>query len=94
MREYHKIQTVYKRDPETKYKTLLGEFSMPEFEYLADNTWEYTEKIDGTNIRVMFDGQDITFGGKTDRAQIPVRLVTNLQSIFLSQVNLFHDIFF
>ena len=23
MNEYHKIQTVFKRDPETRYKTLL-----------------------------------------------------------------------
>ena len=30
MNEYHKIQTVFKRDPETKYKTLLiGEYSVP-----------------------------------------------------------------
>ena len=38
--QYHKIQTVYKRDPMTNYKTLLdGEFSLPEFEYLANNDW-------------------------------------------------------
>lgn len=84
MKEYHKIQTVFLRDPTTKFKTLLeGEFALPEFKYLANNKWVFTEKVDGTNIRVMFDGQQITFGGKTDDAQIPAFLVTRLQDAFL-----------
>lgn len=45
MKEYHKIQTVFKRDMATKHKTLLiGDYSLPEFEYLKDNTWVFTEK--------------------------------------------------
>lgn len=84
MKEYHKIQTVYKRNPETKFKTLLeGDFSLPEFEYLRDNAWVFTEKVDGTNIRVMFDGKNITFGGKTDGAQIPSFLITALNNRFM-----------
>ena len=80
MRQYHKIQTVYKRDPETKMKHLLeGQFSLPEFEYLQDNKWVGTEKIDGTNIRVMWDGERSTIGGKTDNAQIPMDLVNHLE---------------
>ncbi len=44
MNEYHKIQTVFKRNPENKFKTLLiGDYSMPEFEYLKDNIWSFTE---------------------------------------------------
>ena len=78
-REYHKIQTVFKRDPETKYKTLLlGEYSLPEFRYLAENTWVFTEKVDGTNIRIIWDGSNISFGGKTDRAQLPGELANKL----------------
>ncbi len=72
MNEYHKIQTVYKRDPENKHKTLLeGEFSLPEFDYLKNNQWVWTEKVDGTNIRLMWDGVGFGVGGKTDNAQIP-----------------------
>ncbi len=73
METYHKIQTVYKRDPATNYKTLLiDNFSLPEFDYLRNNEWVFTEKVDGTNIRVMYSlGKIITFGGKTDLAQIP-----------------------
>lgn len=84
MKEYHKIQTVFKRDPETKFKTLLVEFSLPEFDYLKDNTWVFTEKVDGTNIRVMWNGKDIVFGGKTDNAQIPQFLVQRLNERFMT----------
>ena len=94
MKEYHKIQTVFLRDPETKYKTLLmGEWAKPEFQYLAENEWVFTEKVDGTNIRVMFDGEKITFGGKTDRAMIPAKLVEHLNGLFLPQVDRFKEQF-
>lgn len=83
MKEYHKIQTVFKRDPDTKFKTLLlGEYSLPEFEYLANNPWCFTEKVDGTNIRVMLDEPGVVFGGKTERAQIPATLIKCLQDLF------------
>lgn len=83
MKEYHKIQTVYLRDPETKYKTLLdGQFSYPEFEYLKDNKWVFTEKVDGTNIRVMWKDNIVVLGGKTERAQIPSHLIQKLQKRF------------
>ena len=89
MIEYHKIQTVFLRDPATNHKTLLeGQFAEPEFEYLAKNEWVFTEKVDGTNIRIMLSGpegeQSITFGGKTDAAQIPAFLVERLQQRFHS----------
>lgn len=83
MKEYHKIQTIFKRDMTNKGKTLLlGHWSMPEFEYLADNEWVFTEKVDGTNIRIMWDGERVTFGGKTDNAQIPAKLVERLRERF------------
>ena len=84
MKPYHKIQTVYKRDPGNKYKTLLeGEWALPEFEYLSTNKWTFTEKVDGTNIRVDWNcAEQVRFGGKTDRAQIPVFLLDKLQDLF------------
>lgn len=82
MKEYHKIQTVFLRDPATNHKTLLeGQYALPEFEYLANNQWVFTEKVDGTNIRVMFDDR-VTFGGKTDNASIPAKLLPRLQELF------------
>ena len=84
MKEYHKIPTVWKRDPETKFKTLIdGAWATPELEYLKDCQWVFMEKVDGTNIRVMWDGENVTFGGKTDNAQIPAFLVTRLQELFM-----------
>jgi len=90
MIEYHKIQTVFLRDPETKFKTLLiDQYATPEFAYLADNVWVFTEKVDGTNIRVMCPpyhengaAYGVTFGGKTDNAQIPAFLVDRLNTRF------------
>jgi len=59
MKEFHKIQTIYKRDPATKHRTLVeGDFSLPEFGFLQNNAWVFTEKVDGTNnVRVIFDGE-------------------------------------
>ena len=79
---YPKINSIYKRDPATNFKTFLPEYSEPEFELLADLPWEATEKIDGTNIRIIWDGDTVTFGGRTDNAQIPAKLVTHLQETF------------
>lgn len=87
MKEYHKINSVYKRDEKGNF--IIGEWSEPEFEYLKDNPWLWTEKIDGTNIRVMFVNEDITettFGGKTDNAQIPAKLVSHLQYTFTNDL--------
>lgn len=93
MKEYHKIQTVFKRDPNNKFRTLLeGEYSLPVFRYLQDNLWIFTEKVDGTNIRIKCapyqeDGKayGITFGGKSDNAQIPATLITQLEKQFHSE---------
>jgi len=94
MTEYPKIQTLWKRDPATKFKTLLrGEWACEEFAYLAANLWEWTEKVDGTNIRVMWDGERVTFGGKTDRAQIPSQLVNRLNEMFLPRAGTMATVF-
>jgi hypothetical protein len=91
MNQYHKIQTVYLRDPDTGYKTLLeGKFALPEFEYLAMNRWVFTEKVDGTNIRVMCDGYNVSFAGKTNQANIPVPLAKRLAELF--PADFLHDV--
>jgi ATP-dependent RNA circularization protein (DNA/RNA ligase family) len=94
MNEYHKIQTLFKRDMERNGKTLLeGQWTLPEFEFLAGNTWVFTEKVDGTNIRVMLNGGTVTFGGKTDSAQIPAQLVTRLNERFLPLAARMQEVF-
>lgn len=81
--KYHKIKTVWQRDPETNLRTLIeGQFAIPEFEYLKDNQWIFEEKVDGTNIRVDWDMERVTFGGRTDDSQFPALLVNKLQELF------------
>ena len=87
MKQYHKIQTVYFRDSENNHKKLLeGTWAKPEFELLKDINWVCTEKIDGTNIRIMWDGENVRFGGKTDNAQIPTILIGVLQDTFTNEI--------
>jgi hypothetical protein len=73
---YLKINSAFKRDTSIPGNPVIpGEWSQPEFAYLADLPWRWTEKIDGTNIRLFWDGLSVTLGGRTDNAQIPARLV-------------------
>lgn len=96
METYHKIQTLFKRDMDGsrtghKGKMIRGEWTTPALEYLADNEWEFTEKIDGTNIRIGFDHDGnhghIIYGGRTDRAIIPKPLTTYLNDTFGTGLN-------
>jgi ATP-dependent RNA circularization protein (DNA/RNA ligase family) len=80
MDEYHKIQSIFKRDEKT-HRFIEGEWSTPEIGFLKDCDWEWTEKVDGTNIRVGWDGTAVELGGRTAAAQIPATLVVRLQSL-------------
>jgi len=75
--EYIKIQTAFKRDERNVIRP--GDWTLPEFAYLADKPWRWTEKVDGTNIRLHWNGTEVTIGGRTDNAQVPATLVANLQ---------------
>jgi len=67
-------------------KTLLeGEWSKPEFEYLAENKWYCTEKIDGTNMRILWDGEQVEYRGKTDNADISKHLLPFLEETFTNE---------
>lgn len=87
MRKYEKIETIFSRDMEGTKKLIPGVFRDPTVEFLALNKWEWTEKIDGTNIRVYWDGHTVTFGGRTDNAAIPAALVTRLNELFGGETN-------
>jgi hypothetical protein len=75
--EYPKINTLYKRDPLTKIILTHEAYSEEYFEYLCYNPWQWTEKLDGTNIRLNYDcaTSTVTVGGRTDRAVIPKPLL-------------------
>lgn len=87
---YHKIQSVFKRDPDNRYKTfLIGEWAEPEFGYLADLIWEATEKVDGTNCRIHIDESredGMRVGGRTENAQLHADLYRRLTEIGASAI--------
>ena len=87
MREYHKIETLYERDIEGTKQLIEGKFRNPTVEYLRNLHWQWTEKVDGTNVRVFWDGHAVTFGGRTDKAQIPASLVNKLNEYFGGEAN-------
>lgn len=82
MKEYHKINTVFKRDE--RGKILDGQWVSTDIEWLRFNDWIWEEKVNGTNIRIVWDGQKVTFMGKNDNSQISALLIAQLQERFLS----------
>ena len=80
--EYTKIPNIFKRETFGKNRLIEGEYSSRELFYLKDAMWEFTEKIDGTNIRVVWDGYRVSFMGRTDKAQIPAHLLAKLEELF------------
>lgn len=64
-----------------------GKFRNETVEYLKDNLWIGTEKIDGTNIGIVWDGHTISYQGRTERAQIPANLMNKLIEMFGGTVN-------
>jgi len=95
MNTYHKIQTVFKRDMEAEGRSkplIYGAWAKPEFEFLQDLDWEWYEKVDGTNIRVMYnnitgDGEcpvyqpPLEFRGKQDKSDMRKSLMVRLPEI-------------
>lgn len=80
--EYHKIDTLFERDerfvvdPTKLKKSVLATIS----------EWDVTEKIDGTNVRVMLSEDGVVqFGGRTDSAQMPADLLMHLMRMFPEQ---------
>lgn len=79
---YHKIETLYKRDMNGTKRLIEGEFRNPTVEFLKDNKWIFTEKIDGTSTLVYWDGHSVSFGGHTAKSQIPNHLLDWLNATF------------
>lgn len=81
---YTKISSPFMRHTEGPQRNQLdpNRWSRPEFGILANLDWVWTEKVDGTNVRVIWDGHRVTFGGRTDNAQMPTSLLTVLTDLF------------
>lgn len=81
MKEYMKINNIFKFDE--KYRTIVG--MTDTYKTLKDIEWIGTEKVDGTNIRIYWDGHEIQVAGRTDKAQIPTHLMEYLSNTFLTK---------
>lgn len=84
---YIKIDTPFERDNDGTKKLIDCKFRNETVEYLKDNKWLCSEKIDGTNIGVVWDGHKVSFQGRTERAQIPTQLVNKLNELFGGTIN-------
>lgn len=87
MKLYEKIETIFIRDIAGTKKLIPGAYRNETIEFLRDVPWIWTEKVDGTNIRVLWDGHTVTFGGRTERASIPAPLVNRLNELFGGEQN-------
>lgn len=86
IKEYEKIETVFVRDMDTK-RLNESVYRNETVEFIKDLDWEFTEKIDGTNIRICWDGHKVQYFGRTDKAQIPSQLMNKLIEHFGGNVN-------
>lgn len=95
MRTYEKIETLYERSMDGSKALQPNVWRNPTVRMLKDIPWDWTEKVDGTNIRVYWDGHTVSFGGRTESAQIPAPLVNRLNELFGGETNaqLFEQLF-
>lgn len=81
---YHKINSLFKRDTSIKGNPVIEwDWSCEEYDFLKNVPWHWSEKIDGTNTRLYWDGVTVTLGGRTDNAQIPAHLVEAIRDLGL-----------
>ena len=84
---YHKIETLFERDMEGNKKLIEGKYRNECVEFLKDNQWTFTEKVDGTNVRIIWNGHKVSFGGRTDNSQMPMPLMERLKELFEGNTN-------
>lgn len=84
MVKFQKIETVFNRATDGSKKLVEGSYQSEIVKYLAGNTWMCTEKIDGTNVGIAWDGYAVHFQGRSETSSLPSKLVEYLMNTFLS----------
>lgn len=87
MIKYPKIETLFVRDMEGTKKLIEGDYRNESVEFLKDNQWDFSEKIDGSCIGIFWDGHKVSYQGRTERAQIPAHLMNKLIEMFGGETN-------
>lgn len=72
---YPKINTCFERD---KKGRLLEDIWLPEYAGLQYEKWEIFEKINGTNLRITWENGKVSFGGRTEEAQLNAHVLNGL----------------
>lgn len=70
MTPYGKTPNIWARDPRT-HKLIDNQWVDPTLIYLRDLFWRFTEKVDGTNIRLIYDRGALNIRGRSDNATVP-----------------------
>lgn len=79
---YHKISGPFRRAADMK-SVDVGNFVNPTVELLAhSDVWLFTEKIDGTNVRLIWDGHNLSYNGRTNNADLHKDLKTILDALW------------
>lgn len=81
---YHKIDSLWVFD-NTKKEFIKGSFRNEAVELLKNCLWTFTEKIHGTNLRVMWDGYSVTVGGRSEKSQFSKRQQEFINKVFLTK---------
>lgn len=88
MQKYPKINSLYKRDLETK-KLIVGDYADDVYDTIR--SWDVKEKIDGTNVRISYSNGVVEYGGRTDKAVLPPNLLVYLREKITAEK--LHDCF-
>ncbi len=95
--KYPKIQNIFNRSRmgttsrKDKGTLVIDSYAAPEFKLLEKVEWEVYEKIDGTNIRIKWDGKGYEVRGRTDNAQLPKGLLKEIDRVI--DVDKFREVF-
>lgn len=89
--KYHHIDAPTKQDDEygrEHHKRILSlnDFRTPLLEYLSDKPWIMKRKLDGENLRIMWDGEQALWNGKSDNFQCSSALTDYMNNTFLEEI--------
>ena len=93
MNMYQKIERLFRFDSVSKH-FIKNAYANKAVSLLLNNDWVFTEKIDGMNFRIYWNGHTLTYAGRTDDAKfseyekafIESELVTPEREIMFEQM--------
>lgn len=91
MQKYQKIENIINYDGKGNLPVDFTE----KYKTLKDIQVFGTEKVDGTNIGIVWDGYRISLQGRTEKSQLPKHLEQKLTEMFLTEEmeNVFEQVF-